>query len=85
MHANPCTPTTPPPAMPPHVLTPDVWNVLLAIRERAKATGATPAQRVRALEVGIAERQAGRSQAVAVAEAVKHLPRLRGLRLVEAQ
>lgn len=84
MHANPCTPTTPP-AIRPHVLTPDVWNVLLAIRERAKATGATPAQRVRALEVGMTERQAGRSQAVAVAEAVKHLPRLRGLRVVVTQ
>lgn len=85
MHANPCTPTTPPPAMRPHVLTHDVWNVLLAIRERAKSTGATPAQRVRALEVGKAECLAGRSQATAVAIALRELPSQRGLRLVVTQ
>lgn len=83
MHHNPCTPATPPPAMRLHVLTADVWNVVLAIAARARATGATPAQRVQALEAGIAERQAGRSQATAVAVGLRHLPSQRGLRLVE--
>lgn len=84
MHTNECTSNTTP-AMRPHVMTPDMWHVALAIAARARATGATPAQRVRALEAGIAERQAGRSQAVAVAMAVKHLPSQRGLRLVVTQ
>ena len=43
------------------------------------------AQRVRARETGLGGRQAGRSQAVAVAMAVKHLPSQRGLRLVVTQ
>lgn len=83
MHANQCNPTNPPRTIRPHVLTPDMWNVVLAIAERARSTGATPAQRVAALQAGMAEYQAGRSQATAVSVGVRHLPSQRGVRRVE--
>lgn len=64
-----------------HVMTPDMWDVALAIAARARSTNATPAQRVQALQAALAERRAGRSQAAAVSVGLRHLPSQRALRV----
>lgn len=79
MHALQCI-HTPPPA---HSNDATMWNVVLAIAERARSTGATNAERVRAIKAGMAERKAGRSQATAVAVGIRHLPSQRALRAVQ--